>query len=387
MKLHWILILFLSLSSGFWGLWASAEFFDPSVMTYNEVGKDLSPTKKSEPESVLEKNYIRKPKWRAPKRKIASEAAKNDDDSEADDSNEKSAANAGAAAPAAGPLGASGPKESKLGSSAEAGNFGTQLRDLVLGGDLEGVHHFRGFLDVQDLRRNILEFSAAASYMYNASTSPYYFRNYFSASPDVVLGMNIWITPFFGVNGNYRFSMLSSLSDSPTSNTFAASTNTWYDLGFKFRRFLGLSSTASSLVLSLNYFDYKLSISPTAISRLSEDTSGPLVGFDISVPNSKTFVWNLGFVVKPFLNHSEKIYGSDLRAGQSNQTVGMGAHIGNEYRLSRSYQYFMNLSVEVYQSQFSGSTLSVDPVSGTNPSNVSVNNTFLLIDMGLRFGQ
>jgi hypothetical protein len=266
-------------------------------------------------------------------------------------------------------------------------SVGTQARDLFLGGDIEELNRFRSTLEVDDIRRNIFELSIATSYMYNTSTSPYFYRNYYEVSPDAAVGVDIWLTPYMAIDGDYRISLLSALKDSPTTDIYTTTTNTWYGLGFKFRRFFGFTPTSSSLVFGLRYVDYALSVAPNSFTRLRQHTKGPELSLDISIPATRAYVWTLGLMVQPYLIHDESVLnGNDLRAGQSNQTVGMGARVGGEYHLSRATQIFFKLSTQIYKNQFSGSTLATDPISGSNPSNVNINNVFYFIDLGLRLG-
>ena len=92
-------------------------------------------------------------------------------------------------------------------------------------------------------------------------------------------------------------------------------------------------------------------------------------------------------VFQPFLENVEDLNGPNVKSGQSNQTAGIGASIGGEYRMSRQTRAFFKFSTEVYKTQFSGNANAIDPVTGTTPSNVPVTNTFYMFDLGIKFGR
>lgn len=266
-------------------------------------------------------------------------------------------------------------------------SFGNRMQDLILGGDPEHIEKYRSFLDVEDIRKNIFEYATGISYFYNASSSPYYSRNYINSSPGAFLGIDIWLTPFLGIDADYRFSILNEIKDSPVNEEFANSSHSWFGLGFKFRRFFGMAQNASSLVIGLKYVEYMLSVQPNTRYRMKQNTRGPELSFKVTAPSTKNFSWSVGIVAQPFLQHEEAVAGADYKAGSTNQTAGFGASLGGEYRFSRQTRAFFNFTTMIYKSQFSGQATGLDPVTGARPTNVPVNNTFLLLDLGLRLGR
>ena len=121
---------------------------------------------------------------------------------------------------------------------------------------------------------------------------------------------------------------------------------------------------------------------------MSQHTKGPELSIAISVPSKKNFAWDFGLMIQPFLTHDENVLNqNDLRAGPSNQTIGLGAHIGGEYRMTRYTRVFFTFSANLIKSQFTGTSTVTDPVTGSNVSNVTVNNAFYIFDLGLKLGR
>ncbi|MDZ4676491.1 MAG: hypothetical protein SGI74_03190 [Oligoflexia bacterium] len=281
---------------------------------------------------------------------------------------------------------ASAPPAEVTGKKAEDSGMGTRMRDMLLGGELEEIDKYRSFLDSEDIRKNLFEFTISPSYIYNSSVSPYYYRNYINQSPGAFFGLNLWFTPFLGIVADYRFSMLNELKDNPTQDIYVASSHTWFNLGLKFRRFFGMALNSSSLAFTLKYADYSLSLPPN-VGRLKHGLGGVEIDIDMSIPSSKSYFWNLGLMVQPYMVHTEKVGSADVRAGQSNQTIGVGANIGGEYRFARQTRTFFKVSAIMYKSQFSGSANKTDPNTSMVPTNVPVSNVFYLFDFGVTFGR
>jgi hypothetical protein len=279
------------------------------------------------------------------------------------------------------------PQPKPVQRSEDAQSFGERMQDLVLGGDPEHIDKYRSFLDVEDIRKNIFEYSMGTTFIHNASTSPYYPRNYFNSSPGAFLGIDLWLTPFWGIDADYRFSILSEIKDSPVNEDFVTSSHSWFGIGMKFRRFFGLAQNSSSFVIGLKYVEYMLSVEPSAQYRMKQHTRGPELSIGVSAPSSKNYSWTFKIVAQPFLTHEEIVSTSDRRTGNGSQTAGFGASIGGEYRFSRKTRAFFTFSSMLYKSQFSGQTLAIDPITGTRPTGTPVNNAFFFLDLGLRLGR
>jgi hypothetical protein len=79
--------------------------------------------------------------------------------------------------------------------------------------------------------------------------------------------------------------------------------------------------------------------------------------------------------------------GPDIESGDSNQTVGLGAELGGEYRLCRQARAYFKISALVYKTLFADSSAAVDPVDNSLALNVPVSNVFYMIDLGLHLGR
>lgn len=264
--------------------------------------------------------------------------------------------------------------------------LGSQLRDVVLGGDMESITNYRNFLGAEDVRRNIFELAISPSYIYNDSGSPYAPRSYNTHNPGANLDLDVWLTPFFGFTADYRFSFLADLPSSLTNGDRIKTTNTWTGLGVNFRRFFGISDTSPYLKFSIRYVDFIKTVENSGL-RMGLNTTGADIDVTLSIPKTKRLVWNLGFSILPFGFHEEKTSLAAIQSGTSNDTFGVGASIGFNYRLSRRTQFFIKTSTQIFRHRFTGATLSADPITGQNLSTVSVTDAYYFIDVGITFGK
>jgi hypothetical protein len=263
--------------------------------------------------------------------------------------------------------------------------FASKVKDAVLGGDEDLLQNYKLFLDDQDVRKNIFELALSSGYLYNASSSSYFFKNYNDSGPTIDLNADIWLSPFLGVTAEYKSTLLNEVSDSPTQNLYVASTQSWFDVGFKFRRFFGMALSSPALTVGLRYLQYQMNTPQSSLSRAKLTNQGPELDLDLALPMGKFSFWTLGLMLQPIDTLAE-VSGATVRAGQSNQTVAFGASMGAEYRFSRQTTAFVKFSSTLYKSDFSGSATTADPVTGSIPSNVPVTNIFYFLDLGIRLG-
>jgi len=196
---------------------------------------------------------------------------------------------------------------------------------------------------------------------------------------------DIWLTPFLGVDAEYRFTLLNTLNDSAVNNNTISTSQSWIDLGFKFRRFFGMALSSTSMAVGLKYINYNLSVPASASTRAKEQVQGPQLSLDLSVSFFTKLLLEFWFGFRTLLQSLRNI-NPGVQSGASNQSMGLGANVGGEYRLSRQTRAFFKFSALAYRSQFSGVASGTDPITGVIPSGVTVTNAFYMFDLGLRFG-
>ena len=265
-------------------------------------------------------------------------------------------------------------------------NFSSKVRDMILGGDADLIQNYKNFLDTQDVRKNFFDLGVSGGYFYNSSTSPFFTRNYNDAAPTLDVDADIWFSPFFGFNAEYRTTLLNEVTDSPTGPSTVNISQNWLDLGLKFRRFFGMNANAPVFTSGVRYSNFSMTVPSVSQTRVSQQTQGLEFDFNLAVPIAKFTSLDFGFMLEPIASQTEHT-GAPITSGSSNQTLGAGVNVAVDYRVTRQMIGFVKLSSLLYKSEYSGSTSINDPVAGVPLTNVPVTNVFYLVEFGLRFGR
>jgi len=194
-------------------------------------------------------------------------------------------------------------------------NLRQQVKELILGAPEEKIAKYRGLLHPRDFRKNLIEVGVAPVYIYNNSSSRYWFRDYYTSGPGLNAHAQIWVTPFFGIKGNYMTSMSTNLRATTSGNEFKIADHQWYDVGFRFRKFYSFSRKARMLSFGIDYSEYQLRIPKDSSQRVGLRYVGPKVSIEAFWPSSHTFAWIFGSSLYPKLNHSEVKTALSLKSG------------------------------------------------------------------------
>jgi hypothetical protein len=258
---------------------------------------------------------------------------------------------------------------------------------VTIGGSPSEIDEFRSFLPPDDPRRNIVDLFVAPLFMYNDSNSPYWYRSYSGFSPGFTAAADVWFTPLFGFEGSYRKTVAGTIRESPVTSEDTPASQEWITAGLRFRRFFGFGERVPMLTVGVDYREYSFRVPSDDANRLRLKTVSPRILLETAIPTSSRYSWKFGLEVEPFARHQELDTGIDAQSGTSNETFGFGLNIGGEYRLARTSRMFYRLSYYLERTAFSGSASRPDPVTGTTPSNVPVNNSFTVFEFGYAWGQ
>lgn len=262
-----------------------------------------------------------------------------------------------------------------------------KARDLVIGGSPKDLDEYRSFLPPDDPRRNLIDFYAAPIFIYNDSSSPYWFRNYQTFSPGFTTAADIWFTPLLGLEASYRKSITGTVRNSPSSEQFVSASHEWITGGLRFRRFFGYGENIPMLMIGLDYREYNFRVPSDDPNRVRLKTTSPRVLIETMIPSTLRFSWKFNLEVTPFARHQEIGTGFELQSGTENETFGYGLGVGGEYKLARTSRMFFKLSYFLERNAFSGTANRTDLVSGTTPSSVPVSNSFTIFEFGYIWGQ
>ncbi|MGE3975610.1 MAG: hypothetical protein AB7F59_13875 [Bdellovibrionales bacterium] len=265
--------------------------------------------------------------------------------------------------------------------------FFQQARDMVIGGSPQSLDEYRSFLPPDDPRRNLLEIQVAPLFLYNESTSSYWYRSYNNFAPGFSLASNIWFTPLFGIEVGYKKTIAGSVRNSPSSESYASAAHEWMNAGLRFRRFFGMGKSVPVFTLGLDYREYTFKLPAEEQQRVRLKSGGPRVTAETKIPSGLRYQWVYGLEVAPFTKTQELTSGVVHQSGTESETFGIGFSAGGEYKLARTSRMFFKLSYYMERSLYSGPANRADPNTGTTPTNVPVNNTFTMFELGYIWGR
>ncbi len=259
-----------------------------------------------------------------------------------------------------------------------------QVRDLILGGTQGDIEEYKNKIHPQDPRANVVQISLAPAYYYNSSQSGYSYRRYTSNGPAMGLGMNLWLTPFFGVQSRF-FSNMSSSIRSGGTNMVPTDIQT-LEAGIRFRKHFGMSRKSSYLTWGLDYYDSANKISKAATTAVGRKSSGLGVSLEAVIPVTNGYANTLQVDIHPRLKHTETSTGADAHSGEKPETNGIGFGLGGQWTLDRRNQVFWKAQYSVERNLFKGPASQVDPHTGETPDGVSVTNSTAVIYFGFSWG-
>lgn len=258
-----------------------------------------------------------------------------------------------------------------------------QVRDLFLGGQ-EDIDEMKSKIHAQDPRANVVQISAAPAYYYNTSASGYSYRRYNSNGPAMGLGMNLWLTPFFGVQSRYFTNMSSSIRSGP-SNMVPTDIQT-LEAGVRFRKHFGTSRKSSYITWGLDYHDARNKIGKEATTAVGSKSYGLGLALEAVVPVTNGYAHTMQVNALPRLRHTESATGVNIRSGNKSETNGIGFGLGGQWTLDRRNQIFWKAQYTIERNLFKGDASDIDPVTGVKPTGVSVTNSTGVIYFGFSWG-
>ena len=271
--------------------------------------------------------------------------------------------------------------------SKDSKTFKDRMEDIVLGGDTEQLEQYRRHLPESDRRKNILEISLAPVYIYNDSSSNYWFRNYSTSGPALSVETDIWLTAFFAIDISYMTSLSTGLRANPEGTKYVPVNHEWFGGGFKFRRFLSHSEKAPSLTFGVNYEEYQFKVPYGETQRYRFKTSGLKLSLLFDMYKKEQKSWQLGMALYPRHQHTEVQTAASIKSGSDVSTNAIAFSLGQTFTFNRSLHVFWKLSHKVEKNIFEGTASEADPVSGVTPEGVAITNGFTFFGVGFTWGQ
>lgn len=261
-----------------------------------------------------------------------------------------------------------------------------QVKELVLGGTPEEIDTYRDRLHPEDIRHNLVDLTLAPGFAYTEASSNYWFREYSSASAVVMVGAQIWITPFFGVSTSFVNSLGGAIYGTEGSANRISLDQQWLDAGFRWRKFFGISRKSALMTFGLDFSEYSTKVPANATKRVGTKTVGARISWEATLPRGTAFAWAFGGSITPRADHREEATALNLKSGASDETTTVALWMGGNHTFDRQSQLFWRVQHSVERNFFEGAASTADPVTGSIPNGVSVTTGITMFTFGYRWG-
>ena len=233
--------------------------------------------------------------------------------------------------------------------------------------------------EVMPSGRHILEIGIATAYLYENAESGYSYRQANMGGPAYAANARAWLTPEFGIGGEY-FSTLGGQVSDRGSAVAASRTQIAYGI------YLKKVFAQANLTFGVEYVDSQFKVAAETVSKLKTRSSGVRVSFDGEFLSTPTSSWALGFSAMPKLQHEESAAATVVRSGSSVDGYAVGASICRHWKFDSSNAVYLRLEHHLERDLFSGTASAADPIGGATPTGVAATVGTTLIQFGYSWG-
>lgn len=278
------------------------------------------------------------------------------------------------------------PEPSKESLSNQDLNLIERLRVLILGVNDQELEDLRSKNIKNSDGENSVEIYLAPSYFYYDSSSSYSVKEFSSSSPGYTVGLSLWFSPYFGLEGEMQSSLGASIT-SLEDNTISALKVAKNKIGLAFRRIDLDGPLTPQTLWRISYLDFSTQTSGSTGGRVSTKSSGLQIAFEAKLPSSLSYNHRLGVSIEPRLQHKESSGAQNIKSGESSTSSAISAYIGGEVKFSRKSEIYWNLQHRYERNLFKGAASYTDPETNTTPDGLNVDQGLTVFSIGYRWGK
>lgn len=234
-------------------------------------------------------------------------------------------------------------------------------------------------------KSRILELTVASGYFYESAESGYSFRNGYMTGPAYSVGVKAWLSPEFGIGGNYFSSLGGQVADGVSA---VSASRTEAVLGFYIRSLF----SNSDLSFGVEYTQNEFKVAGETVSRLGTRTRGLRLNIEAQFAKSLQAVssvgssWVLGFSAAPKVQHEEVPAATNVQSGTAVNAYQVGVSVERRWRFDFSNMIFLKLEHRIERDLFTGSVSQADRIGGATPNGVSATVGTTVIQFGYGWG-
>lgn len=262
-----------------------------------------------------------------------------------------------------------------------------QVRSLVLGEAPIELQKYIERVHPDDNRLNKIEIEVKTGFSEERAKSNFSPRDYKASQPFAELGGQVWLTPFLGVRGSLQ-SSLSGDIDAVTSAEGPIEVDFEQSRFFVMARsYFGTSRRAKSIEYGVGFADQKMSLSSDSNQRMGINNKGLGFTSTLRIPMVASYAWTVNGSLYPVLKYSEQSSASGLASGSTASGSLVEISGGGEFKMSRTHQFIWSLNLQKESVNFKGTPSGNDPLTGSMPGKVSVDEQRIQMQFGYRWGQ
>ncbi len=261
-----------------------------------------------------------------------------------------------------------------------------RLRVLVLGVNDKELERLKYHSNKKTEAENSIEIYLAPSYFYYDSSSLFSVKNFSSSTPGHTVGLSLWFSPYFGLEGEMQSSLggsISSLTDE-SINSLKISKN---KVGLSFRSIRVTDPLAPQTVWKISYMDFSTATSGSTGGRVSTRSTGLQIAFEAELPSSHSYAHRIGVSIEPKLTLKESSGSQNIRSGRSSSNSAISASVGGEIKFNRKNQIYWTLQHRYERNFFKGASNYPDPETGVTADGLNVDQSLTFFSIGYRWGR
>lgn len=233
-------------------------------------------------------------------------------------------------------------------------------------------------------RSHLLEVSIGTAYFYESSESSFSYRQSTMNGPAYVAGARVWLSPEFGIGGNYVSTLGGQVGDRPTPTTTSAVSASRTETAFGV--YLKKSFGESNLTFGVEMVDSQFKVASDTVSKVKTKSGGIRVSLEGEFAKTPLSAWRMGFSVMPKLQHEEGAARTDVKSGSNVEAYAISAALERRWHLDDANALFIRAEHRLERDLFSGAATAPDPLNGTTPNGVAVTVGTTLIQFGYNWG-
>ncbi len=239
--------------------------------------------------------------------------------------------------------------------------------------------------DEESERPTFIDVQVAPGIAFVDSESNYWYRDYQSSAPAVMLNASMWVSGYFGFKCGFISTFGADITAGPTDQSRINIGQQWFNYGIQFRNWKTESKLSTELHYGVRYSEFQMQAPLDSANRPRLKTTGVSAFIHARFPHKKDVSSFVEFELTPKANHKEIPTVLTLKSGDKVETSQVGLKFGRSYSLMDGNNIFWSLNSSFEKNIFKGTAVPNDPATNQTVNGVSVNNRTVMFFVGYQW--